>query len=290
MPILIRRIAAAITDVVPHVPRPIRVKRDRFLKENELERYVDLAARRSGLGGAVLIVLDADDDCPPGLAASILERATHARSDRLIQVVLARREYEAWFLAAADSIAGLQRPPRRHHAACRRRVDTERERVADLAHAAGPILQGDPRSARTDQSIRSRRGETWGAVIRQDVAHRDAVATAEFVTSTAGRGEGKDAAQGARQRGGATRCVVSVSMLTEGWDARTVTPHSRRACVRHPATVRAGGGPRPAPPVLRSERGGPVQRRVRRRARYSRSTSPPSRCPPGSRSRGRRLR
>ena len=28
------------------------------------------------------------------------------RSDRRIQVVLAQREYEAWFLAAADSIAG----------------------------------------------------------------------------------------------------------------------------------------------------------------------------------------
>ena len=28
------------------------------------------------------------------------------RSDRRIRVVLAQREYEAWFLAAADSIAG----------------------------------------------------------------------------------------------------------------------------------------------------------------------------------------
>ena len=93
IPILIRRIAAAISDVIPHVPRPIRVKRDRFLKSNELERYVDLAARRCGPAGVVLIVLDADDDCPPGLAATILERATHARSDRFIQVVLARREY-----------------------------------------------------------------------------------------------------------------------------------------------------------------------------------------------------
>jgi len=90
IPILIRRIAAAVSDVVPHVPRPIRVKRDRFLKANELERYVDLAARRSAPDGAVLIVLDADDDCPPGLAATIRERATHARSDRPIQVVLAR--------------------------------------------------------------------------------------------------------------------------------------------------------------------------------------------------------
>ena len=112
IPILIRRIAAtAIPDAVPHVPKPIRVKRDRFLKENELERYVDLAARQSDPDGGILIVLDADDDCPPELAATILRRATRARSDRLIKVVLARREYEAWFLAAADSIAGRRGLP-----------------------------------------------------------------------------------------------------------------------------------------------------------------------------------
>ena len=112
MPILIRRIAeVAAPETVPHVPRPIRVKRDRFLKENELERYVDLAGRQAGPDGGVLIVLDADDDCPPELASTILGRATRARSDRLIKVVLARREYEAWFLAAADSIAGLRGLP-----------------------------------------------------------------------------------------------------------------------------------------------------------------------------------
>lgn len=112
MPILIRRIAAlAAPQAVPHVPRPIRVKRDRFLKENELERYVDLAGRQAGPDGSVLIVLDADDDCPPGLASTILGRATRARGDRVIKVVLARREFEAWFLAAADSIAGLRGLP-----------------------------------------------------------------------------------------------------------------------------------------------------------------------------------
>lgn len=107
IPILIRRIAAtAVPGAVPRVARPIRVKRDRFLKENELERYVDLAARQAGSDGRILVILDADDDCPPQLASGILRRATTARSDRRIQVVLARREYEAWFLAAADSIAG----------------------------------------------------------------------------------------------------------------------------------------------------------------------------------------
>lgn len=107
VPFLIRRIAAAVEpSVVPQVPKPIRVKRHRFLKENELERYVDLAARQAGPDGCILIILDADDDCPPERASEVLQRATAVRSDCRIRVVLAQREYEAWFLAAADSIAG----------------------------------------------------------------------------------------------------------------------------------------------------------------------------------------
>lgn len=107
LPILLRRNAVAVApSVVPRVPKPIRVTRGRFLKENELERYVDLAARQAGSDGCILIILDADDDCPPQVAADILDRATTARSDRRIKVVLAQREYEAWFLASAGSIAG----------------------------------------------------------------------------------------------------------------------------------------------------------------------------------------
>ena len=107
VPILIRRIAAVVApSVVLTVPMPIRVKRERLLRENELERYVHLAARQAGSDGRILILLDADDDCPPQLASDILRRAKSARSDRPIETVLAQREYEAWFLAAADSVAG----------------------------------------------------------------------------------------------------------------------------------------------------------------------------------------
>ena len=62
------------------------------------------------------------------------------------------------------------------------------------------------------------------------------------------------------------RCLVS--MLTEGWDANTVTHVLGRARLRHPASLRTGHRPRPAPPVLRSQRGRPVQRRIRRRPRH----------------------
>lgn len=72
----------------------------------ELERAVELAARRAGECGCILILLDANSDCPKELAPKVLQRAAEARRDRAIRVVLAKMEYEAWFLAAADSIAG----------------------------------------------------------------------------------------------------------------------------------------------------------------------------------------
>ena len=107
VPILIRRIAEVATlGFFPDVPKPIRVRRDSILKPGEIERYVELAANQAGPNGRILILLDADDDCPRDLAPGLLRRAAAVRSDRRIQVVMARMEYEAWFLAAADSLAG----------------------------------------------------------------------------------------------------------------------------------------------------------------------------------------
>lgn len=106
LPILLRRVANAVAPSTPvHVPRPIRVKRQLVVKPGELERYVDFAARRAGPAGTILILLDADKDCPADLAIDLLQRANAARSDRRIRAVLAKVEYEAWFIAATTSIS-----------------------------------------------------------------------------------------------------------------------------------------------------------------------------------------
>lgn len=187
VPILIRRIAAAVvSSVVPQVSKPIRVKRGRFLKVNELERYVDLAARQAGSDDRILIILDADDDCPAERASEILERAMAVRSDRRIQAVLAQREYEAWFLAAADSIAGHR------ELRCDTTAPADPESVRDakewliLTHAAGAGVQRNSRPASTYHDVQSRSGETRSTVIRQDVAYGggfDAVISSADVVS-----------------------------------------------------------------------------------------------------------
>lgn len=51
-------------------------------------------------------MLDADDDCPADLGAKILQRAKQCIPHRPISVVLANMEFEAWFIASAESLNG----------------------------------------------------------------------------------------------------------------------------------------------------------------------------------------
>lgn len=107
VPLLIRRIAADFYPELPLVvPPPIRRPRNKVVKEKELERTVEFVARQIGGQGAIFIILDSDKDCPAELGPALLHRASQARSDLPIAVVLAKHEFEAWFLAAAESLRG----------------------------------------------------------------------------------------------------------------------------------------------------------------------------------------
>ena len=105
IPELIRRVVAHLSpSTFARVQRPIRVKRNQIVQEQIFKRYVERASR-VGAKARVLVLLDADGDCPCELAADLMAWGRAARSDRLIRVVLAKREYEAWFIAAAESLA-----------------------------------------------------------------------------------------------------------------------------------------------------------------------------------------
>lgn len=114
VPVLIRRIALTIDPgFVPDVLPPIRVPVSRLLKAGELERSIEFAARKLRVNGGILVLLDCDWDlcCPAREAPALLNRARTARSDMLISVILAKQEYEAWFLAAAESLRGRRGLP-----------------------------------------------------------------------------------------------------------------------------------------------------------------------------------
>ena len=107
VPILIRRVAERLyPELGVDTPHPIRISRSRVVQEGELEQVVELAARNIRGQGAIFILLDSDDDCPARLGPKLLCRALEARSDLPIALVLAKYEFEAWFLAAAESLRG----------------------------------------------------------------------------------------------------------------------------------------------------------------------------------------
>jgi hypothetical protein len=77
-----------------------------------IEHYVQAALRSNP--AAILVVLDADDECQArvgrvGLGPELLVRARRIDPRVPVAVVVANREYEAWFLASLRSIrtAGL---------------------------------------------------------------------------------------------------------------------------------------------------------------------------------------
>jgi hypothetical protein len=110
-PIVVRRLLEqqGISDL--EIPRPFRLPKGKMRKPAELDRAVELVARKTGPDGALLVLLDADDDCPAQLGPQILEEVKKARSDRPASVVVAKREFESWFLGAAHSLRGQRGLP-----------------------------------------------------------------------------------------------------------------------------------------------------------------------------------
>jgi hypothetical protein len=112
-PILFRRIGHDIDrSVLLDVQQPIRRPRSSLVRTaGELERAVELAALKARPRGGVFVLLDSDDDCPATLAPHLLARAQTAGMGLPVSVILPQREFEGWFLAAAESIRGKRGLP-----------------------------------------------------------------------------------------------------------------------------------------------------------------------------------
>ena len=114
VPVLLRGIA---TWLAPErhvsVQRPVRVPRDSFVRNAEERRkalaYAVHACLRANGSGHILVLLDADDDCPATAAPALAESCAAIVGDRTgLSVVLANREYEAWFLASRERLQGIR--------------------------------------------------------------------------------------------------------------------------------------------------------------------------------------
>lgn len=109
VPILFRRIAGTLDpNLIVQVRPVLPVPESLLAKAGELEKSVAFVARNVGGRGGIFILMDCDwtDSCPKKDAPIWLQRARRVRPDMEISLVLANKEYEAWFIAAAESLRG----------------------------------------------------------------------------------------------------------------------------------------------------------------------------------------
>ena len=104
-PVLLRRLIAEAESWETTIGRPIRRNRSQLVRQPELERSVRLARLQPDCGG-ILVMFDGDRDCPAELGTAVRRWAVAAAGEVPCEVVLPHREYEAWFLAAIESLRG----------------------------------------------------------------------------------------------------------------------------------------------------------------------------------------
>jgi hypothetical protein len=122
LPILIRRFAQErLTEPIYNLClyKPIRLKADKILfwkdhakRAAYLKQEVDMAAKIMQRRGGILVLLDLDDGCPAQMAPFLLQEFQAAAGNVPCRLIFASREYETWFLAAAESLQGCRGLPK----------------------------------------------------------------------------------------------------------------------------------------------------------------------------------
>ena len=104
-PVLLRRLITEAQAWSVGIGRPVRRSRYQLVQKAEVGRAVRLACLQPECS-AVLILFDGDSDCPAELGPAVQAWAATAAGNMPCGVVMAHREYEAWFLAAIESLRG----------------------------------------------------------------------------------------------------------------------------------------------------------------------------------------
>jgi hypothetical protein len=106
LPVLLRKLPLTTRNPYIDILKPLRVKRDRFLNNmTEFNRFIEMAIGKAS-GGWVLILLDADDDCPAQKGNETRQKINAQWPHARISLVFAKSEYEAWFICCADTLNG----------------------------------------------------------------------------------------------------------------------------------------------------------------------------------------
>ena len=152
VPLLLRRLRDEAQAWGLEVGRPHR-RRTQLVKKDSLQSAVRIAALQDNCA-AILVLFDADDDCPKELAPTLEVWAREAAGGKPCAVVMANREYEAWFLASIEALRG---------------------RAGVLSDAASHADPEAPRDAKGELERRMPGGASYSATVDQAplTAHLD---------------------------------------------------------------------------------------------------------------------
>lgn len=103
-PILLRRLIPELGCYV-EIGSPVRSKRTQMVREEDLKRAVQIASFKPN-ASVIFVLFDADDDCAVMHIPDMTRWAQEAVPLMPSAIVMARREYEAWFLASLESLRG----------------------------------------------------------------------------------------------------------------------------------------------------------------------------------------
>ncbi|MBM4078734.1 MAG: DUF4276 family protein [Planctomycetes bacterium] len=106
LPVLLRRRQEDLRLPTVEIRRPIRAPGQAALTAfGGIERWVILAMRQPRCAG-ILVLYDAEGRCPKTDAPEMVRRARAVCAHLPLRVVMAKNEYEAWFLAGLNSLRG----------------------------------------------------------------------------------------------------------------------------------------------------------------------------------------
>jgi len=106
VPALLRKILWQIPRYDIQVTRPKSANgRGNLTKEGGLEKFIRYSWKERDCG-AILVLIDADKECPVTLARDLTRRVEAIGVLFPVVIVVAKRMYETWFVASIATIAG----------------------------------------------------------------------------------------------------------------------------------------------------------------------------------------
>ena len=105
-PLIYHIIASSGGVVYPTVMPPYRVHWGTMVnRPDDLAYYAQMALSEAGNAARLLVLLDADGQCPAELGPRLLQQLEVRFPSAPVSVTVADWEYESWFIASAEAIA-----------------------------------------------------------------------------------------------------------------------------------------------------------------------------------------